>query len=65
MGISNIATLNSVNYYEWKSKIEILLRNIGLYKVTMALEIDPNGVFEKAKWHNRNYEYYGLLSLSP
>ena len=52
------------NYHEWKSKIEILLCSKGLYKVTLALENDPNAVIEKAKWHNRLDEAYGFLCLS-
>ena len=64
MDISKIVTLTSFNYYEWKSKIEILLRNKGLYRATMALEIEPNAVVEKARWHNRKDEAYGFLCLS-
>ena len=30
----------------------------------MALEIDPNSLAEKARWHNRKDEAYGLISLS-
>ena len=52
------------NYYEWKVKIEILLRSKGLYRVSMDLENEPNVVVEKAKWHNRVDEAYGLLCLS-
>ena len=47
MDISKIVTLTSFNYYEWKSKIEIILCNKGLYRVTMALEIEPNPIVEK------------------
>ena len=36
----------------------------GLYKVSMALENEPNVVVEKAKRHNRMDESYGLLCLS-
>ena len=64
MYLSKIITLTSFNYYEWKSKFEILLRNKGLYRVTMALEIEPNALAEKSRWHNRKDEAYGLLSLS-
>ena len=64
MDLSNIVTLTSFNYYEWKANIELLLRNKGLYRVTMALEIDLNALAEKARWCNRKDEAYGLLSLS-
>ena len=64
MDLSNIVTLNSFNYYECKANIGILLQNKGLYRVTMALEIKPNVVDEKARWQNRKDEAYGLLCLS-
>ena len=44
--------------------MEILLRDKGLYRVTMATEGDPNAFAEKIKWHNRRDEAYGLLCLS-
>ena len=47
-----------------KSKIGILLRSKGLYKVTLALENNTNVVIEKGKWHNRLDEAYGLIFLS-
>ena len=64
MDISKIVTLTSFNYHEWESKIEILLRSEGLYRVTMALEIKPKAVVEKGKWHNRKDEAYVFLRLS-
>ena len=47
-----------------ESRDEILLREKGLYRVTMATEAEPNAVAEKIKWHNRRDEAYGLLCLS-
>ena len=44
--------------------MEILLRAKGLYRVTMAIEAEPNATTEKIKWHNRRDEAYGLLCLS-
>ena len=35
-----------------------------LYKVTMAVEAEPNAATEKIKWHNRRDEAYGLMCLS-
>ena len=64
MDSSSDMILTALNYHEWKSKIGILLRNKGLYRVTLALENDPNVAIEKAKWHNRLDEAYGLLCLS-
>ena len=40
------------------------MRIKGLYTVTMALEIEPNAVVEKARWHNRKDEAYGFLCPS-
>ena len=64
MDSSSAIILTSFNYHEWKAKISILLRSRGLYRVTLALENEPNAVIEKAKWHNRLDEAYGLLCLS-
>ena len=44
--------------------MDILLREKGLYKVTMAIEGEPNAVVEKIKWHNKRDEAYGLVCLS-
>ena len=56
--------LTPFNFFEWKVEMEILLREKGLYKVTMAIEAEPNAAAEKIKWHNRRDEAYGLLCLS-
>ena len=34
-----------------------------MYKVTLTLENEPNTVIEKAKWHNRLHEAYGIIFL--
>ena len=64
MDSSSAIIFTSFNYHEWKAKISILLRSRGLYRVTLALENEPNAVIEKDKWHNRLDEAYGLLFLS-
>ena len=56
--------LTPFNFFEWKAEMEILLREKGLYRVTMATEAEPNAAAEKIKWHNRRDEAYGLLCLS-
>ena len=56
--------LTPFNFFEWKVEKEILLREKGLYRVTMATEVEPNAVVEKIKWHNRRDEAYGHLCLS-
>ena len=64
MDQSQSIILNPFNFFEWKAEMEILLRDQGIYKVTMASEVDLNAVVEKIKWHNRRDEAYGLLCLS-
>ena len=56
--------LTPFNLFEWKEEMEILLREKGLYRVTMEIEADPNVAAEKIEWHNRRDEAYGLLCLS-
>ena len=56
--------LTPFNLFEWKEKMEKLLREKGLYRVTMEIEADPNAAIEKIKWHNRRDKAYGLLCLS-
>ena len=56
--------LTPFNFFEWKVEMEILLREKGLYKVTMEIEAKPNVAAEKIKLHNRRDEAYGLLCLS-
>ena len=51
-------------YHEWKSIIGIPFCSKALYRVTLALENEPNVVIEKAKWNNRLDESYGLIFLS-
>ena len=52
------------NFFEWKAEMEIPLREKCLYRVTMAIEAEPNVAADKIKWHNRRDEAYGLLCLS-
>ena len=56
--------LTPFNLFEWKVEMEILLRAKGIYRVTMAIEVEPNAATEKIKWHNMRDEAYGLLCLS-
>ena len=56
--------LTPFNFFEWKDEMEILLREKGLYRFSMATKEDPNAATEKIKWHNRRDEAYGLLCLS-
>ena len=56
--------LNPFNLFEWKAEMEILLREKGIYMVTMATKAEPNAATKKIKRHNRRDEAYGLLCLS-
>ena len=56
--------LTPFNYHECKTKIGILLHSKGLYRVSLALENDPNAIVEKDKWHNKLDEAYVFLCLS-
>ena len=56
--------LTPFNFFEWKVEMEILLRDKGLYRVTMEIEAEYNAAAEKIKWHNRRDESYGILCLS-
>ena len=40
------------------------MREKGIYRVTMANELEPNADANKIRWHNRRDEAYGLLYLS-
>ena len=64
MDSPSLIILTPFNYHEWKAKIGILLRSRGLYRVTIALENEPNAGIKKVKWHNRLDEAYGFLCLS-
>ena len=56
--------LTPFKFFEWKVEMEILLREKGLYRVTMEIEAENNVATEKIKWDNRRDEAYGLLCLS-
>ena len=40
------------------------MREKGIYRVTMEIEVYANADAEKIKWHNRKDEAYGPLCLS-
>ena len=56
--------LTPFNLFEWKDKMEILLREKVIYRTTMATKVEPNATVEKIKWHDRRDEAYGRLCLS-
>ena len=56
--------LNPLNLFESKAEMEILLRDKGLYRVTMETDAEPNAAAKKIKWHNKRDEACGILCLS-
>ena len=56
--------LTPFNFFEWKAEMNIFLRAKGLYRVTMATEVEPNAVAEKIKLYNKRDAAYGLLCMS-
>jgi hypothetical protein len=55
------------NYLEWKPKIMLLLKCIGLYQITMEMEVDPYSADEKNNFCNRQDMAIGciLWFISP
>ena len=64
MDQSERTILTPFNLFKWKDEMEILLREKGLYRVTMETKAELNAVAKKIKWHNRRDEAYGILCLS-
>jgi len=56
--------LNPINYFKWKTKITLLLRSKGLYRVTMGAETEPTSTAEKIKYFSKLDEEIGLICLS-
>jgi len=55
--------LNAFNYFEWKTKITLLLRGKGLYRVTMGTKIELTSAMEKIKYFNKLDEEIGMIFL--
>jgi hypothetical protein len=58
---SSSMILTPFNYFEWKPKIELLLHNKGLYRVTMGTKFNPTSAIEKEKLFNKMDESYRIL----
>lgn len=52
------------NYFEWKTKITLLVRRKGLYRVTMGMETEPTSTMENIKHFNKLDEEIRLICLS-
>ena len=60
---SLVDLLTMFNFHQWKGDMEIQLRAIGLYRVTMDTEEEPTHVIDKATFLNKNDEAFVFLSL--
>ena len=56
--------LTPFNFFEWKAEMEILLREKGIYSVTMETKAYPIADAKKIKWNNMRDEAYGILCMS-
>jgi hypothetical protein len=56
--------LTPFNYFEWKPKIELLLRSKGLYRVTIGTEVEHTSSIEKSKYFTRMDESYRIFCFS-
>jgi hypothetical protein len=61
------AILTPYNYLEWKPNILLLLRSIGLYQVTMEMEVEIDSTDNKNDFINKQYIAIGCIfwSISP
>ena len=50
MDQSHKIILTPFNFFEWKYEMEILLREKGIYMVTMETKEHPNVFAKKIKW---------------
>lgn len=54
----------TLNYFDWKPKILLLLCSKGFYMITMGTETEPTSTIEKLKYFNRMDEAYEIICLS-
>jgi hypothetical protein len=53
--------LTPYNFFVWKEKMIMHIRGIGLYRLTMNIEIEPTSSIEKSKYLNRMGEVFGII----
>ena len=58
------AILTPYDYFAWEAKMEIFLRSRGLYRIAMAMEVEPTTSIENSKYLNQMDEAYGALCMS-
>ena len=50
---TSIVLLKRINYFQWKSHMEDLLRSKGLYRITLGTEAAPDEDEKQAKWEKK------------
>ena len=53
--------LTPFNYVDWREDLQVSLRKLGLYKMTMGRETEAHHPTEKNKFLNRLDEAFGFL----
>ena len=61
---SSVDLLTPFNFHSWNVNMEIQLRAIGLYRVTMDTKEEPASVTNKSRFLNKKDEAFGFLCLS-
>jgi len=64
MDIPPTLILTPYNYFEWKPKTLLLLGSRALYRITMAMKVEPNSAIDKSKFFNIVDEAFRILYLS-
>jgi hypothetical protein len=59
--------LTPYNYFAWKEKIVLHLRNTGLYRLTLNTDTEPTSAIEISKYLNRMDEAFRTICslISP
>ena len=55
--------LTPFNCIYWRDDMQIVLRNKGLYKVTMGKEVEPQQHLEKSRYLNKLDEAFGFMCI--
>ena len=55
--------LTPFNYLDWRVDMQIVLRNKGIYRVTMGREVQPQQPLENSKYMNKLDEAFGFMCI--
>ena len=55
--------LTPFNYLDWRDNMKIVLRNKGMYMVTMGKEVEPQQPLENSKYLNNLDEAFGFMCI--